>query len=291
MRLLQKRAGIVVHGTARRPFIVEGLHSCHQCDFRKPAEIHQVISSVEPDVVLHLAASSDPSNPDSLLQTNVAGAWHLLEACKHLDREIDVMLVGSAASFGEMRPDETGLGGDRICEPGSLYGVSRQTQMEMGRIADGESGLKVFLCRTFNLIGPGISNRYVPQALATRIADAIQSGLNELELRDLDAVRDFIDVRDAVAAYFAILEQGRTGYAYSVGRSEPVKIKQLARLLAEKQGAAIDFTAPAMTSGPSRSGIKRSVADSSDLEKETGWSPQFTLNESLRDMLAGGAAS
>jgi len=264
---------------------MSGLDHCHVIDFLNPEEIHRVVTDVQPNQILHLAASSDPSDPNELLQTNVSGVWNLLEACHELNHAVDVLIVGSAASFGEMHVGEVGLGGDRVCEPGSLYGVSRQTQTEMGRIADGNNGLKVFLCRTFNLIGPGISDRYVPAALAARIRAAVEQGASELELRDMDAVRDFVDVRDAVAAYFAILEHGKTGHPYSVGRGEPVTIGQLAEALAAEQGAAIRFKEPDTTPGSSRSGIKRSVADSTDLQKDAGWAPRFTLCDSVRDML------
>mgnify|MGYP002629436889 CR=1 FL=1 len=285
VRHLESVSDVHVHGTARVAVSMNGLQRCHVCDFLSPEDIHRVISDVRPDQILHLAASSDPSDPNKLLQTNISGVWNLLEACEKLNREVDVLIVGSAASFGEMHQGEVGLGSNRVCEPGSLYGVSRQTQTEMGRIADGNNGLKVFLCRTFNLIGPGISDRYVPTALAARIQAAVEQGASELELRDMDGVRDFIDVRDAVAAYFAILEHGQTGHPYSVGSGEPVTIGQLADVLAAEQGAAIRFKEPEITPGKSRSGIKRSVADATDLQKDTGWAPRFTLCDSVRDML------
>lgn len=281
---LQADTGVRVHGTTRGSLRVAGLTDCHECDFRNTEDIQRVVEAVQPDQILHLAASSDPSNAGELLQTNVSGTWHLLEACRTLDHPVSVLIVGSAASFGEMRNDESGLDGNRTCIPGSLYGVSRQTQMELGRISSGDDKLRIHLCRTFNLIGPGISDRYVPAALSARIANAASAGDNTLELRDMEAVRDFVDVRDAVAAYFAILDCGKTAYPYSIGRGESVTVGRLAEVLAEEQGADIRFTEQVRTAAI-RSGIKRSVANPADLEKDTGWSPAFTLRESVRDML------
>ena len=277
---------VILHGAARRSICLESLNDCHKCDFRNADDIHRVVSTVQPDQVLHLAASSDASKPDEMLQINVSGTWHLLEACRSLKKSVDVLLVGSAASFGEMRPGEQQLSGGRVCEPWSLYGLSRQTQLELGRITDGLDGVRVFLCRTFNLIGPGISDRYVPAALAKKIAFAAEQGLSELAVRDLDAVRDFIDVRDAVAACIAIMRKGISGYAYSVGRGEPVTIRQLAEMLAKELGTGIRLTDDSSHIGETRSGIKRSVADPSDLMTETGWSPRYTLMQSVRDMLS-----
>ncbi len=283
---LASKPDVILHGAARRSNCLEGLIDCHACDFRNPDEIHRVISSVRPDQVLHLAGSSDASKPDEMLQINVSGTWHLLEACRKLQKSVEVMLIGSAASFGEMRLGEQRLSGSRVCEPRSLYGLSRHAQLEVGRITDGSYGLRVLLCRTFNLIGPGISDRYVPAALAKKIAFAAEQGSSELAVRDLDAVRDFIDVRDAVTAYIAIMQKGRSAYPYSVGRGEPVTIRQLSDVIREEQGTRVRFTDDSLQIGETRSGIKRSVADPSDLMNETAWSPRYSLSQSVRDMLS-----
>lgn len=290
MQYLQARPETRIHGTIRGCVNVAGLTHGHECDFRNADDIRRVVETVQPDQILHLAASSDPSNANDLLQTNVSGTWHLLEACRAQDHPISILIVGSAASFGEMHADESGLDGNRICVPGSLYGVSRQTQMELGRISNSDDELRIHLCRTFNLIGPGISDRYVPAALSARIANAVNVGDDTLELRDMAAVRDFIDVRDAVAAYFAILDGGRTAYPYSIGRGESVTIGQLAKVMAEEQGAAIRFTEQVKTAS-TRSGIKRSVANPAEVKKDTGWSPAFTLRESVQDMLTNNSTS
>ena len=286
MNHLTSKPDVIIHGTARDSTSIEGLGDCSLCDFRNPDDIRRVINAVQPDQILHLAASSDSARPNDMLQINVSGTWHLLEACRKLQKPVDILLVGSAASFGEMRPDEVRLAGYRVCKPGSLYGLSRQTQLELGRITNGIDGVQIFLCRTFNLIGPGISDRYVPAALGKRIAAAAGKGLAELAIRDLDAVRDFIDVRDAVAAYVAILRKGRSGYAYSVGRGDPVTIRQLADILTKEQGSGVRLTDDSSHVGESRTGIQRSVADPSDLITETGWTPLYTLAESVRDMFS-----
>lgn len=286
MRHLNLKQDAIIHGTARLRTSIEGLVDCHICDFRSPDEIRRVVNDVQPDQILHLAACSDSSRPDEMLQINVSGTWYLLDACRKLQKPVHVLLVGSAASFGEMGPGEERLSGRRVCEPGSLYGLSRQTQLELGRITNGADGVSIFMCRTFNLIGPGISDRYVPAALAKRIAAAAKQGLSELPVRDLDVVRDFIDVRDAVAAYVAIMQKGRSGYAYSVGRGEPVIIRELANVLTQEQGGLISPIDDLSGVSEARTGIRRSVGDPSDLMTETGWSPRYSLTQSVRDMLS-----
>jgi GDP-4-dehydro-6-deoxy-D-mannose reductase len=283
VRYLRLNPDVILHGAARGKISLDGLTECHPCDFRYADDIYRLIDTVRPDQVVHLAACSDASKPDEMLQINVSGTWILLEACRRLEQRVQVLLVGSAASFGEMYPDEDRLSGRRVCEPGSLYGLSRQTQLELGRITDGLDGVEVFLCRTFNLIGPGISDRYLPGALAKRVIAAAEQGNTQLGVRDLQAVRDFIDVRDAVAAYMAILNKGRSGYAYSVGCGIPVCVRELAEVIAKEQGGGIRITDDFSSVGDVRAGIKRSVADPAVLVNETEWTPCYTLAQSVKD--------
>ena len=286
VRHLANRSDTHVFGTARRSFTLSGLQECIECDFSQGSEIERAIRHVVPDEVLHLAGSSDASRPTEMLQTNVLGTLRLIGACERLDKQVKLLLVGSAACFGEMRNDESGLGELRDCRPDSVYGISRFAQGELGRLADGQNQLKIYLCRTFNLIGRGLSDRYVPRALAIRIATAATEGAERLVLRNMSAVRDFVDVRDTVAAYFSILDLGRTAIPYSIGRGEGVTIKQLARLIAAEKGVAMAFIDDTASSSSSRSGITRSIADPTALISDTGWAPMISLKESIRDMLA-----
>jgi GDP-4-dehydro-6-deoxy-D-mannose reductase len=219
------------------------------------------------------------------MQTNVMGVANLLEACEELCQKVDVLLVGSAASFGDMCFSEESLSGDRECKPTSLYGRTRQMQLELGQLADESKQVNVFLCRTFNLIGPGLSERYVPAALLKRIAEAHQRGKKQIAVRDLNVVRDFIDTRDAVSAYFAILKNGRTKYPYSVGTGKGVTIRHLAETIVREFGIRLVITDDQLSSSNPRSEISRSIADPTRLTDDTGWKPEFSLEQSIRDMI------
>lgn len=259
---------------------------CISIDFGDSKQIQDQIDFAQPDVVIHLAGCSDAGKPDEMLHTNICGTWNLLSACQKLQKPVDVLLVGSAASFGAMQPDEVSLGSLRRPAPASLYGQTRQTALEIGKLLDGTADLRVFLCRTFNLIGPGLSDRYVPTALLDRIRNAHQRGATHILIRDLNTVRDFIDVRDAVAAYFKILDRGRSGHPYSVGRGQGVSIRELAEEIVDALNIKMEIIGEeSLTTNP-RSGISRSISDPSDLVADTGWQARFTLRASILDMLA-----
>lgn len=257
-----------------------------EIDFGNQQMVEGAIPTVRPDTVVHLAGCSDATRPSEMINTNIVGTWNLLSACQSLAKPVSVLLVGSAASFGPMSDDETSLGGSRPAAPASLYGQTRQTSLELGRLVDGNGAVRVFLCRTFNLIGRGLANRYVPAALVQRIRDAWARGEKQIAIRDLDSVRDFIDVRDAAAAYLAIIDRGRSSHPYSVGRGKGVTVRELAEGIVKALGIDMNIVADHGSEANPRSGISRSIADPSDLVADTGWTPQISLEASIQDMLA-----
>lgn len=258
------------------------------CDVSDRDELTGVLESQRPECIYHLAGLANSSDAARMMRTNVAGTANLLQICYDIGlRDTKILLVGSAAGFGEMTDDEESLSEARQPRPESFYGMSREAAFELGRIACRHWGMSVYFCRPFNLIGPGLGENYVAAALIRKLMDAGTSGRSSISIRNLSVVRDFIDIRDAVKAYHAILTQGTVGVPYSIGRGIGVTIKELAEELAAALSIKISISAdehPEHKSG--RSAIMRSVAATDRLRMETGWSPGISLRRSVRDMVA-----
>ncbi len=256
------------------------------CDIGEPANVASVFDSVTPDLVFHLAGSSDDQYPAELIRTNVAGAWNLLDRCRQqCVHPSGILLVGSAAGYGAQLAGVDSLGEDMPAHPSTFYGFSREAELTIGRIASEKWGMPVFLCRTFNLIGPGLSERYAPAAILRRLLDFKKTGQTCFSSRDGSVIRDFIDVRDAVRAYTSILTRGRAGVIYNVGSGHGVSIEEITlRLcrLAEVPVSAITQVTPDVTG---RSNSNRSIANIRRLSDETGWHPEVLLEQSLSDMV------
>ena len=285
LRWLGSKPGVRVAGFGRGERPPEALE-WHSGDVRAADDILRTISIVQPDYVLHLAASADPSIPSELIDINVTGTWQLLSACAALGKSCSVLIVGSAASFGEMNPDETRLSGNRPAAPQGLYGFSRQWQLELCGLFAQTPCLQVYLCRPFNLCGPGLPERHAPGALARRLLMGnLPNG--QFPLRNAFSVRDLVDVRDAVAAFWSILQQGRVMFPYSIGSGIGTTVGDLVLLLAELCGRKVEIQPLADEKPNERSAIIRSVADIRDLQRDTGWEPRVSLRQSLQEMLAG----
>jgi GDP-4-dehydro-6-deoxy-D-mannose reductase len=262
----------------------------HQCDVIDADRLTEILKSERPNRIFHLAGSVDSGNPTGMARTNIEGTLALLQACRDSQLEnVRVLLVGSAAGFGEMLEEETGLGHDRTARPNSLYGITRETALQCGITVARLWSLTVFMCRPFNLLGPGLGAQYVATSILKRMMEACEHGAQRIELADQDAVRDFVDIRDAARAFNAIIELGRSNVPYSIGSGVGITIRRLAETLAKELSSGIRIvpSESGITSErPIRSGIHRSVADISRLNADTGWKPQIALAESLRDMAA-----
>jgi GDP-4-dehydro-6-deoxy-D-mannose reductase len=195
-----------------------------------------------------------------------------------------VLLVGSAQQYGDVPKEAQPISEEREQRPLTPYAVSKASQELLGRRSCWSDELPVYVTRSFNHTGPGQSDGYVSSSFARQVAE-VERGKREAVIRvgNLGARRDFTDVRDVAAAYCAILERGQPGRPYNVCRGEAVSIgevlDELVRLSRVPLQVIVDperyhaLDATLMVGDPRR------------LKTETGWSPRYSLRETLRDLL------
>ena len=144
-----------------------------------------------------------------------------------------------------------------------------------------KSALDTMVVRPFNLLGPGVASTLVVGWLCLQFA--CESELDELQIGNVKSARDFVDVRDAVSAYWLAATQGQPGEIYNVCSGVPVSVEELLAILCELSGKS-----PRITIDPSR--VRPSdppvvFGDYSRLHGTTGWQPRIALKDSLADML------
>jgi GDP-4-dehydro-6-deoxy-D-mannose reductase len=142
-------------------------------------------------------------------------------------------------------------------------------------------GLRVFLPRPFNLLGPGLPESFAPARLAREVARL--GDAEELVVENPDTRRDFVDVRDVARAYWEILTHGRPGEIYNLCSGAAVSLEELARNLLEANGRQARIRRGEQTDPPAGLTI---VGSSAKIRAELGWTPQISLTDSLRAMSA-----
>ena len=188
-----------------------------EADLDDPAAAAMVVEEVRPDRVVHLAGQSSVhqswTDPGGTLRTNVLGIVHLLDAVRRCGLRPAVLVVGSAEEYGPVAPEAMPIGEETPLRPASPYAVSKVAQGALALLYGPAGGMRVVLTRTFHHTGPGRGEAFAESSFARQIAE-IEAGLRPpvLKVGNLEAVRDFADVRDVVRAYWLLLEKGEAGH-------------------------------------------------------------------------------
>lgn len=241
------------------------------------------------DGVVHLAAVASSRearrDPGLAWTVNAAGTARLLEhlaiARERGGNDPAVIVVSSGEVYGD-GPARPRVETDPV-RPQSPYAATKAA-VEIGALEVARrTGLGVIIARSFQHTGPGQTETYVIPALARRLVDAGRNRRVDVMTGNLDPIRDIIDVRDVVAAYIALLERGARGETYNVSRGEGIALRDVFVRLAAALGVdAVPVTDPSLA----RSGdIPHLVGDPAKLRAATGWTPAYTMDQTLRDVL------
>jgi GDP-4-dehydro-6-deoxy-D-mannose reductase len=250
--------------------------------------VDAAVAAARPERVYHLAAQSSPADswkdPAATLEVNVVGFVHLLEALRRHAPGARVLVVGSAEEYGAGADPGRPVREDAPLQPASPYAVSKVSQGYLALQYALTHRMALIRTRTFNHTGPGRGEAFAESSFARQIAE-IEAGLREpaLEVGNLDAVRDFSDVRDVVLAYEALLEKGEPGAVYNVCSGRGVRIGELLERLLGLSTARIEVRVDPERLRPAD--VPALVGDPSRLTTLTGWAPRRALAETLRDLL------
>jgi len=264
---------------------LDGKISLFRCDLKDRARVETLVSEVKPDVVFHLAAQSFVTvsweNPEETLKTNTLGSFYLLEEIKNHAPEAIVEIIGSSAVYGPRRADELPLREETDYRPTSMYGVSKVGEEVLGYFYHKVFGLRVIRVRPFNMTGP--RKLYDACSDFSKKIVEIEKGLKqELEVGNLDTVRDFTDGRDAVKALWLLTEKGEVGGLYNLCSGKERKIRDILTLLIKLSGNDLEFETVPEWLRPVDDPIY--VGDNSKL-RALGWKPEILIEKTLEDML------
>jgi GDP-4-dehydro-6-deoxy-D-mannose reductase len=254
--------------------------------------IHGAIAAAKPQVVYHLAAFTHVGRsfeePALVRHVNIDGTANVLDASRAAG-VARVVFIGSAEEYGAARPEDLPLREDTPLRPTSPYAVSKIAASYLALQAWLAHGLEVVRVRAFNHTGPGQSPQFLVPALAHRIAAAERDDDARVMIGATDPVRDLNDVRDVVRAYRLLAEHGEPGEVYNVCTGSAVSVAEIAeRLLARARRPLTLVTDPDLVRAVD---VPRLIGDPTKVRAATGWEPQFSLEETLEDVLDEARAS
>ncbi len=256
-------------------------------DVTVPDSVAAALEGCAPERVYHLAGQASVAasfaDPLATWEVNATGTLRLLEAIRRRRGEPPrVLVVSSAEVYGRV-PE----GGQPIPETDPLapitpYGASKAAA-EMVGLQAAATGLPVVVARSFNHTGPGQETRFALPSMARQLAAMrAGSGVRVLRVGNLQARRDFLDVRDVVRAYRRLLEEGRSGAVYNVCSGEARSLREVVETLVELSGTGARVEVDPERFRPVD--IPLLVGDSSRL-RALGWAPRIELRQTLSDLL------
>ena len=258
-------------------------------DLGDSLNLRGVIDIAQADAVVHLAAQAfvpqSIADPLETFDVNAMGTARLLEAIRAA-RDAGgisprVLIISTAEVYGAQSPNAFPLKETASLHPANPYAASKVAAEAYSLAAARTYGLDVMVARAFNHIGPGQNERFAVASFASQLARIARGGPPELLVGELSAERDFLDVRDVVAAYLALLDRGERGEIYNVCSGSAISIRDVLRRLVTTARVAVEIREDPARMRPSDTPLF--VGDGTKLRAATGWSPQIPLATSLRD--------
>ncbi len=261
----------------------------HPCDLRDRAQVHALIEASRPDEVVHLAALASPSqaarDPLEALRSNYLALDHLLNALTVAAPRARLLFVSTGEVYGfSASGAKPWRESDRLW-PHTIYAATKAAGEQLVERAVARDALDVVIARPFNHTGPGRPVIYAEASFAEQLA-RIERGAQEPVLRvgNLQAERDFSDVRDVVAAHLVLLERGERGHAYNVCSGRATAIGALLDVLVSHARVQPRVEVDPERWRPLPEGASALVGDARAL-RALGWQPRYSLDETLGSLL------
>ena len=291
--LLLKK-GYEVHGLCRWRSRTENIEKIKnklhliEGDLLDSHSLQKALMDVRPELVFHLAAQSfvpaSWTSPAVTLEINVVGSCNLFEAIRAAKIDPAIQIACSSEEYGLVKPEEVPIKETNPLRPLSPYGVSKLAMDYLGYQYFKSYGMRIIRTRGFNHTGPRRGEVFAESSFAKQIAE-IEKGKKEpvILVGNLEAKRDYTDVRDMVNGYFLAATKGKPGEVYNICSGRAVKISEVLDILLKMSRVKTKIVQDPTRMRPSDVPILQ--GDCSKFKRRTGWEPKIPLQKTLKDLL------
>lgn len=292
--ILKEHPEVDIYGIKRWRSRMENIdHVVHkiqivECDLRDSSSVKTVLDQIRPDKIFHLAAQSFvPSSwsaPAESLTTNIIGQLNIFEACRYLKINPWIQLACSSEEYGMVHKEETPIKETNPLRPLSPYAVSKVGQDYLGYQYHMSYNMNIVRTRGFNHTGPRRGEVFVCSDFAKQVA-LIEKGMREpvIQVGNLEALRDFTDVRDMVRGYWLSLEHCEPGEVYNICSGKAYSIQDMLDKLLTMTNTKIEVRQDQARLRPSDVPILQ--GDNSKFRTASGWKPEIPFDKTLEDIL------
>ena len=259
-------------------------------DLLNISAVREILEAFRPNYILHLASFSSVAyswkHPADSFVNNTNIFLNLLTAVSETCAECRILSVGSSEEYGDVSEANIPLREDMPTAPVSPYAVARVSQEMLSKLYVKHYGLDIIMTRSFNHIGPWQDERFVVPSFIFRSLELKKKGLTHgmIETGDVSVIRDFVDVRDVVKAYWLLLKNGKKGELYNVCSGIGHMLSELIDIIGNILEIQIYTEVNQEFIRPGDNRII--IGDNSKLSTTLSWKQQYELQETLHDMIA-----
>ncbi len=292
--ILAHHPGVTVHGLVRWRSPLDNIQAIlpqvqlHYAELRDLNSLVVMLNKIKPERIFHLAAQSFVTTsfdaPADTIHTNVIGTTNLLDAVRLTGIDPLIHICSSSEVYGQVTEDELPIRETNPFRPASPYAVSKTGEDMISLQYFLSYGIKTIRTRMFTHTGPRRGDFFAESAFAKQIAE-IEMGLrpNPVLVGNLNSVRTFADVRDAVRAYWLLLEKCTPGDVYNIGGDRTMTIGDMLEMLKSMANCTIEHQINPALLRPSD--VTLQIPDTSKFRQQSGWKPEIPVEKTFQDLL------
>ncbi|MCL2295426.1 MAG: GDP-mannose 4,6-dehydratase [Spirochaetes bacterium] len=252
------------------------------------SSLETIIVSFQPTYIIHLASLSSVAKswiePITSFINNTNIFLNLVEILRKNNIMCRLLSIGSSEEYGNVSLDNIPIKESAPLKPLSPYAIARVSQEMLSQCYVSSYNVDIILTRSFNHIGPRQSDIFVIPSFIKQILMAEQSDRVRLITGNVSIIRDFVDVRDVVKAYYMLLQRGVSGEAYNICSGTGRSLKEIIDIISDLLSIKIEIETDEAKIRPNDNNII--IGDNTKIVKEIGWQPKISLADSLHDIIA-----
>ena len=249
------------------------------------AKVFETINRFKPDCIVNLLGYTDNEQPDRIYETNILPFIYIATALTKLKLNTRVVIISSAAEYGDSDSTDGSLKENDPKKPVSHYGAAKYVQTMIGQLYHVQQKMDVVVARPFNIIGNGMNAKLVPACFIEKFLK--HPGTQKIAIiktKNLDTIRDFLSLDDVVKGLYKVITVGRSGEVYNICSGEGISIRTMFAMVA-KEFSGINYEISEDISDREKNIIINSVGNNSKL-KELGWKQEDSIETVIRNLIS-----
>ena len=289
--ILRQNKKIHLHGTFRSDGYKKILKKnkrikLHKLDLQNYVKVQHLIKKIKPDLIYHLASNADVrasfNEPLNFIKNNNLITANLLEAIRISKSDPLVIICSTSEVYGIVNAKSMPITEKQMISPINPYAVTKAFQDLLSQVYCKAFNLKIIITRMFSYTNSRRSNLF-QTSFAEQIARIENKKQKILFHGNLKSIRTFIDIDDAMRAYWLVAKKGKIGKIYNIGGSTVISVEEYLRKLISLSKEKIITKLDRRLMRPKD--IPLQLVDSSEFKKDTGWKPRVSFNESINKLL------